>query len=265
MGGPGFNPAALLPRRGLAALPGGAAAAAPRLQRRPAAARRAGAAAAAAAAGSLLGYQQQSPQWRCCSCAPKSKVSAERTAELEQKSRDLMVAAEAGDADALCEVGLVLLSNAVRKTSQAAAFGYLRQAAQQHHPKALWALGSCHQLGIGTKKDIGAAVRCFSEAAELGVLECQHTLGMIYSTGEGGAPVDMGAAVRSWSRAAAAGNGRSMLALGELYAAGDLAHGVAADRAVAARWLLKAAQEGDELTAAVARQALATLEGAGRE
>ena len=72
----------------------------------------------------------------------------------------------------------------------------------------------------------------------------------------------MPAAVRSWTKAAAAGNGRSMLALGELYAAGDAAHGVAADGAVAARWLLRAAQEGDELTAAVARQALATLEGA---
>ena len=200
-------------RRCLATLPGAAAAApwsssaAPTRRVFVGAAATAAAAAAAAAAGS---------HQRCC-CAPK--VSAERAAELERKSRELMVAAEAGDADALCEVGLVLLSNAVRKTSQAAAFGYLRQAAQQRHPKALWALGSCHQLGIGTKKDIGAAVscrplqacngrpaerpvqtfsrsdisdrdvpaeqvRCFSEAAELGVHECQHTLGMIFSTGE---------------------------------------------------------------------------------
>jgi len=65
----------------------------------------------------------------CCSCA--AKVDAKRAAELEARSRELLAAAEAGDADALCEVGLVLMSNAVRKTEQKRAFGYLKQAAEK--------------------------------------------------------------------------------------------------------------------------------------
>ena len=94
---------------------------------------------------------------QCCSCAPK--VDARRAAELEARSRELLAAAEAGDADALCEVGLVLMSNAVRKTEQKRAFGYLKQASEIHHARALRALGRCSQVGLGAYKGQADEVR----------------------------------------------------------------------------------------------------------
>ncbi len=195
----------------------------------------------------------------CCSCA--ANVDAKREAELEARSRELLVAAEAGDADALCEVGLVLMSNAVRKREQKRAFGYLKQAAEMHHARALWALGSCHQLGIGTPKDVAEAVRCYAEAAELGEHESHHRLGVILASGEGGTPVDIPRAVSCWTKAAQSNNAKAMLALGELYANGNADHRVPADKRMALHWLRRAAETPDALTAAIAAQAIASLEG----
>lgn len=197
----------------------------------------------------------------CCSCA--AKVDAKRAAELEARSRELLAAAEAGDADALCEVGLVLMSNAVRKTEQKRAFGYLKQAAEKHHGRALWALGSCHHLGIGTPKDVMEAVRCYTVAAELGEHESQHRLGVILASGEGGIPVDIPRAVRCWTKAAHSNNAKAMLALGELYADGNADHNMPADRSMALHWLRRAAETPDAMTAAIAVQAIARLEGTG--
>ena len=194
-----------------------------------------------------------------CYCA--ASLDAERAAELEARSRELLAAAEAGDADALCEVGIVLMSNAVRKKEQKRAFDFLKRAAQQHHPRALWALGSCHQLGIGTPKDLAEAVRSYAEAAALGEHESQHRLGLILASGEGGIAVDMPRAVRCWTQAAQANNAKAMLALGELYAHGSAEHHVPADRGLALHWLRRAAASPDALTAAIAAQAIARLEG----
>ena len=177
------------------------------------------------------------------------------------RSRELLAAAEAGDADALCEVGIVLMSNAVRKKEQKRAFDFLKRAAQQHHPRALWALGSCHQLGIGTPKDLAEAVRSYAEAAALGEHESQHRLGLILASGEGGIAVDMPRAVRCWTQAAQANNAKAMLALGELYAHGSAEHHVPTDRRLALHWLRRAAASPDALTAAIAAQAIARLEG----
>jgi TPR repeat protein len=109
-------------------------------------------------------------------------------------------------------------------------------------------------------------VRCYAEASELGVHESQHRLGVILANGEGGVPVDLPRAVRWWTAAAEAGNAKAMLALGELYAYGGGAEQhqrgrVPADRAAALTWLRRAAAaEDDELTAAIAAQAVEKLE-----
>ena len=195
-----------------------------------------------------------------CYCA--ASLDPERAAELEARSRELLAAAEAGDADALCEVGIVLMSNAVRKTEQKRAFDFLKRAAQQHQPRAQWALGSCYHLGIGTPKDVVEAVRWYAEAAALGEHESQHRLGVILASGEGGVAVDMPRAVRCWTQAAQANNAKAMLALGELYAHGNAEHHVPADRRLALDWLRRAAAAPDALTAAIAARAIARLEGA---
>ena len=200
------------------------------------------------------------PPRRPCCCAPR--VTPERRAELERQGAALLAAAERDDAEALCELGLLLLSRAVRKREQAAAFGYLQRAAAQRHPRALWALGSCHQLGIGTAKDAAEAVRCFAQAADLGVTEAQYRLGAILATGEGSASQDIPRALACWEAAAAAGYPQAMLALGQHYAAAARARpgAGAANRDVAMVWLRRAAGSREPRVAEAARQAIEQLQ-----
>ena len=73
--------------------------------------------------------------------------------------------------------------------------------------------------------------------------------------------MDMPEAVRCWTNAAQANNAKAMLALRELYAYGNAEHKISADRSVALHWLRRAAAAPDALTAAVAAQVVAKLEG----
>jgi len=117
-----------------------------------------------------------------------------------QTTRD----AQAGDAEAACELGLAYLN------------------------------------GVGVARDVDAARKWIAQAAERGVTLAQYTFGVMLSGAIGGER-DQESAVRWWRKAADAGFAQAQYNLGEAYSRGA---GIARDAQMAAEWMRKAAQQG---------------------
>ena len=74
---------------------------------------------------------------------------------------ELSKAAERGDADAQCRLGLRnLLGDGMAKNFDEAAKWFLK-AAEQGHPLAQWNLSVSYHHGVGVKKDENEALRNF--------------------------------------------------------------------------------------------------------
>ncbi len=92
--------------------------------------------------------------------------------------------------------------------------------------------GSAH-----TAEDDFDAVK---KAAELGDVDAQAMLGVMYARGDG-VPEDDTEAVRWYRKAAEQGDARAQAMLGVKYSSGE---GVTQDNAEAVRWYRKAAEQG---------------------
>ncbi len=145
---------------------------------------------------------------------------------------------------------------------------WYRLAAEQGHDGAQYKLGKCYDAGCGVSKDIAEAARWFRLAAEQEHAEAQCRLGAWYLDGIGvgkdekqaGEWLNMaagkgnteakellkklnpGKTVDLCRKKAKGGDTGATLELGRCYLAG---RGVEGDEAQAARWLCKAADEGN--------------------
>ena len=77
----------------------------------------------------------------------------------------------------------------------------LRAAAQEGDPQAQCYLGVCYQSGLGVPQEYGQAAKWFREAAEQNDPAAQFNLGVLYETGQG-VPQNYAEAVK-WYHAAA--------------------------------------------------------------
>jgi len=66
--------------------------------------------------------------------------------------------------------------------NKAIACEWFEKAADQGHPKAMHNTGYCYQVGTGGKTDVEKAIHYYSLAAEGGLTNSQHNLGMLYGT-----------------------------------------------------------------------------------
>lgn len=76
----------------------------------------------------------------------------------------LIVGADAGDAEALCDLALLFLAQGRPEP----ALRLLEQAARQHYPEAMYRLARCHVAGTGTPADVGAGLGWLERAASAG-------------------------------------------------------------------------------------------------
>src|ERR1022692_3870376 len=87
-------------------------------------------------------------------------------------------------------------------------------------PKSEVALGDSYASGIGTVKDLPAAVTSYRKAADKGFALGQYKLGMMYENGSG-LPKDPTEGAKWFRKAADQGYIDAQITLGSLYMSGD--------------------------------------------
>ena len=102
-------------------------------------------------------------------------------------------------------------------------------------------LAKIYLRGIGIAKNPAESVKAFAEAARIGFMPANNTLGMGQLTGFGG-PQDARKALGYFKQAAEAGYTPAQYNLGKLYYAGD--HGIVRDYKLAGAWFSAAAKSG---------------------
>lgn len=92
-------------------------------------------------------------------------VLALSSLQLNDDERALIVAADAGKAEAECDLGLLLLVGGGRSSNGVA---WLDKAARQFYPEAMYWLGRCLIAGRGVEEDVAAGVGWIEKAADHG-------------------------------------------------------------------------------------------------
>jgi TPR repeat protein len=202
-------------------------------------------------------------------------LAAFKNKDYERAYREWKAAAEAGQAEAQFDLGLLYAQGlGVRRDLTVAANWYLKSA-EQGNAEAQFALGQMYSRGWGVPRDMDDAIRWIQmanspdaegpptdwlnvqgygmpqdsklaaywywQAAENGHPDAQFNLGRLYSSGNG-VKRDEEQAARWMSAAAAQGYGPAQANLGERFAAGN---GVAKDDKRAYFWLTLAFLHGD--------------------
>ena len=115
-----------------------------------------------------------------------------------------MKAAEDGDVEAQFMVGSALLADAETNLAYSTkALGFLQQAAERGHGRAMLRLGVIYKKGVDAPQNYGLAAKWIEKAALLGEPQGMLELGRLYREGVG-MPQDMVKAYVWLNRAAAA-------------------------------------------------------------
>ncbi len=150
-------------------------------------------------------------------------------------------AAEQGDANAQCSLGLMHEDGKGVKKDAKEAMKWWRKAAERGDARAETCLGLCYEYGKGVKKDTAEAVKWYRKAAEHGETFAQNNLGFYYDNGNG-VEKDAKEAVKWYRKAAELGLADAQSSLGWHYLTGN---GVGKDEVEAVKWYRKAAEQGD--------------------
>ena len=169
-----------------------------------------------------------------------SPVQAQDTPSAAQELSDLRARAEAGDASAQYNLGLMHAEGRGVPQDFAEAATWYRKAAEQGDAGAQYHLGLMYAEGRGVPQDAAAASAWFRsiEAEQINIF-AQHKLGRMYAGGLGVAQ-DFAEAAVWFRRGAENGDAVAQYDLGNMYAEG---RGVPQDFAEAATWYRKAAEQ----------------------
>lgn len=169
------------------------------------------------------------------------QASAAESTEAERKRfQETKLKAEAGDAAAQQDLGLIYFNGRGVEKSSSEAANWWRKAAEQNNALAQRKLGAIYQHGEGVEQDDEAAVKWYRRAADQHDRLAQCALGFMYEVGRGVAKNEGDAA--SWYRKAAEqGEDQAQANLGLMYATG---RGVAKDEVEGVKWYRKAAEQG---------------------
>ena len=166
--------------------------------------------------------------------------SEKKNADAEKKAAEYRAAAEKGDAEAQCKLGLCYHEGyGVPKDYRQAAH-WFRKAAEQGMKEAQCLLGLCYEDGDGVPKDYKQAAYWFRKAAEQGDADAQFKLGKCYHDGNG-VEKDCKQAAHWFRKAAEQGDARAQGFLGAYYFFGN---GVEQDYKQAICWFRKSAEQG---------------------
>ncbi|MCM8563974.1 tetratricopeptide repeat protein, partial [Thauera linaloolentis] len=112
-----------------------------------------------------------------------SEVALQARFKLEDDDLDCVRAADEGDIEAQCDLGLLLLSHGM----ETEACGWFQKAARHFHPEAMQWLGRCMISGWGTAPDREAGITWLRRAAARGHATAGHMVAWI-DTHPGPAP-----------------------------------------------------------------------------
>ena len=157
------------------------------------------------------------------------------------------LAAEAGVAEAQYKMGLMYLDGRGVPQDETEAVKWTRLAAEAGVAEAQYNLGVMYLEGLGVAQDYVEAVKWTRLAAEAGDVKAQYNMGSMYLEGLGVAQ-DYVEAVKWWRLAAEAGVAEAQYTMGLMYLEGL---GVAQDIVVAYMWFNLAAAQGNEAASTV--------------
>ena len=172
----------------------------------------------------------------------KAEEEAKRKAEAEAKARKKAEIKRIADLAEDYYNG----SNGKSKDYEQAVAHYLI-AAESGHANSQYSLGWCYEHGQGVEKSVQEAEKWYRKAAEQRETKAKkrlaRMLGTCYFFGENGKSKDYGEAVVHLSIAAEAGDAYSQYLLGFCHEKGQ---GVEQSLRVAAKWYIKAAEQGEK-------------------
>ena len=122
------------------------------------------------------------------------ELSALFALDNEERPAAILLAAEAGFADAQAIYGQMLLDGTGVAADPIAALGWFTKAAAQHHVMALNMVGRCYDLGWGTAVDKARAAECYRIAAARGLDWAMYNYATLLALGDG-VPEDRPAAL----------------------------------------------------------------------
>ena len=129
--------------------------------------------------------------WNGCRESSASAKSTSSTTSKEKKAPPtlnvniLREKAEAGDAIAQAEYGVLFLTGEEVQTNYAEAMKWFLKSSKQGYMRANGYLGLMYFKGIGVAKDHVQAAKYFRVAAVHGIPYAQYLLGMMYCAGDG--------------------------------------------------------------------------------
>lgn len=174
--------------------------------------------------------------------------------EYSKAVEHLRKAAEQGNADAQCWLGICYVNGDGVTQNYTEAAKWIRKAAEQGNADAQYCLGLCYYNGDGVTQNKTEAVKWIRKAAEQGNADAQHSLGICYYNGDG-VTQNYTEAIKWFREAAEQGYAYSQGWLGFCYENGI---GVTKDITKAKEWYQKSANNGYEF----AKEALNNLENA---
>ena len=174
--------------------------------------------------------------------APATATAPESAApELPDILRELTRAANAGEARAQHDLGMLYLTGRLVAKNPAEAAKWFEKAAVQGHPNAQFNLGVLYQQGEGVPENQQLAFFWYQSAAEQNYPRAQHNLAAAYAEGRGVA-LSEAKAVEWFTKAANNGVAPSQHSLGLIFERG---YGDIKPDLVAARsWYASAAAQG---------------------
>lgn len=115
------------------------------------------------------------------------------------EDHEVILAADRGEAEGMCDLALLLL--AADRAEEAVA--WLRRAADKFYPEAMHWLGRCHLAGLGVAADAALGRHWLARAADHGHVGARHLLGVLNEAAadEAEAPAQREAALDAAERA----------------------------------------------------------------
>ncbi len=168
----------------------------------------------------------------------KEELSEAAARQLFEKFR---TAAELGSEYAMCVCSRLCRSGVGVELSATESMHWAARAALADFPPGLFERGECLELGVGSQKDVDAALRDYKRSAELGYSFAAYRLALLFHLGDL-VPRDDELALKWMLRAEGLGFSAAASDLAIWYETGD---GVERSPGEALNWYQKAADRGD--------------------
>lgn len=140
----------------------------------------------------------------------ESGMASFSAGDLEDSFAIFLPLAEAGDAGAQNQVGVMFGAGLGVPRDDMAAAAWFEKAAAQGNERARGNLARLHLLGLGVPRDPAKAASLFKRAAMSGYVKAQAALGNLYARGQG-VPKDFLRAHFWWSLASQQGDHESLV------------------------------------------------------